>query len=175
MTPPRFDVHALYYASVVLHILAAITWIGGMFFLMLVVVPWLRGRGGAHAATFLRDTGMRFRTVGWTCFAILLVTGTFNLWVRGVRFASFADAVFLSSPFGVAVMLKLAAFAIVLAVSGLHDFVYGPRATAVLRDEPASQDAQRLRRRASLLGRINALLALIIVLLAVAIVRGFPF
>lgn len=31
--------HALYYASVILHILAAITWIGGLFFLMLVVVP----------------------------------------------------------------------------------------------------------------------------------------
>jgi uncharacterized membrane protein len=168
-------VHALYYVSVVLHLLAAITWIGGMFFLMLVVVPWLRGRDRSGAALFLRETGMRFRTVGWACFAILLVTGTFNLWVRGVRFASFADAAFLSSPLGIAVTLKLAAFAIVLAISGLHDFVYGPRATAVLRDDPSSPHAQRLRRRASLLGRINALLAVILVLLAVAIVRGFPF
>lgn len=167
--------HALYYTSVVIHILAAVTWIGGMFFLMLVVVPWLRGRDRQSAALFLRETGTRFRTVGWVCFGLLLLTGSFNLWVRGVRWSSFTDPAWLASPFGTAVVLKLAVFAVVLLISAVHDFVLGPRATAALRADPRSPAAERFRRRASLLGRANALLALVLVLLAVAIVRGSPF
>ena len=77
--------HALYLLSVWVHILAATAWVGGMFFLVLVVVPWLRKGEGSNAAVFLRETGERFRSVGWACFGLLLVTGTFNLWVRGVR------------------------------------------------------------------------------------------
>ena len=47
-----------------LHILAAIVWIGGMSFLVLVVVPWLRKKGGGtDAGRFLRETGERFRNV----------------------------------------------------------------------------------------------------------------
>jgi uncharacterized membrane protein len=168
-------VHALYYASVVLHILAAITWIGGMFFLMLVVVPWLRKGDRATAAAMLRETGTRFRNVGWACFAIVLVTGTFNLWVRGVRPASFVDPAWLGSSFGTAVVLKLAVFALVLAISAVHDFVHGPQATAAIARDPRSPEAERYRRRASLLGRANAVLALVLVLLAVALVRGFPW
>lgn len=167
--------HALYYVSVVLHILAAITWIGGMFFLMLVVVPWLRKGDRASAAALLSATGTRFRTIGWVCFAIALATGTFNLWVRGVRLASFTDAVWLASPFGTAVVLKLSVFALVLAISFVHDFIDGPRATAAIARDPRSSEAERMRRRASVLGRSNAVLALVLVLLAVAIVRGFPW
>jgi copper resistance protein D len=168
-------VHALYFASVVLHVLAAITWIGGMFFLMLVVVPWLRGRDRASGAAFLRETGMRFRTVGWVCFAILLVTGTFNLWMRGVRLSSFTDALWLASPFGKAVLGKLATFSVVLAVSAVHDFFHGPQATRAVMQDPTSAEAERFRRRASLLGRLNAVFALLLVFFAVALVRGFPF
>lgn len=167
--------HALYVLSVWLHVLAAITWIGGMFFLVLVVVPWLR-RGGdrAQAARFLRETGSRFRDVGWICFAVLLVTGIFQLWRRGVRWGDFASPEWLGSPFGLAVVLKLAVFAVVLGVSAVHDFVLGPRATVAVERDPRSPESERLRRRASLLGRANVLFALALVLLGVVIVRGWP-
>lgn len=157
-----------------LHILAAVTWIGGMLFLVLVVVPWLRANQGVDAGAFLRDTGRRFRTVGWICFAILIVTGSFNLWMRGVHFADFGNPAWLSSPFGRAVTLKLAVFMLVLVVSATHDFVLGPRATRYMRD-PRSALAQRYRRKASLLGRANALLGLLLVAIAVVIVRGWPW
>lgn len=168
-------IHRLYLLSVWLHILAATVWIGGMFFLVLVVVPWLRSGDRAGAATFLRETGERFRTVGWTCFAVLLVTGTFNLWTRGVRFGDFARPAWRASPFGKAVLWKLGVFAIVLLVSAYHDFLIGPRATRALGEDPRSALAERLRRRASLLGRLNALLALVLVAIAVILVRGWPW
>jgi uncharacterized membrane protein len=164
----------LYLTSVWLHLLAAITWIGGMFFLVLVVVPWLRSGARVDAGAFLRETGARFRTVGWSCFAILLVTGLVNLWARGVRPADLLSPAWLGSPFGRAVGLKLLVFALVLGVSGIHDFVLGPRATAAIERDPRSAEAQRVRRQASLLGRVNVLLALCLVALGVVLVRGWP-
>jgi uncharacterized membrane protein len=166
--------HTLYVLSVWTHVLAAITWIGGMFFLVLVVVPWLRGRDRATAATFLRETGTRFRNVAWTCFAVLLTTGIANLWMRGVRLENFADSEWLSSPFGHAVVCKLAVFVLALVISAVHDFVVGPRAALAVEQDPRSADAESLRRQASWLGRVNVLLALLLVALGVILVRGWP-
>lgn len=166
--------HTLYLLSVWLHILAATIWIGGMFFLVLVVVPWMRAGGRQSGAAFLRETGLRFRRVGWWCFGILVVTGTFNLWMRGVRLADFVSIKWLTSPFGHLVLLKLSVFLMVLLVSIVHDFILGPRATDQIARDPSSAEAALARKRASLLGRINVVFALILVALGVAIVRGLP-
>lgn len=166
-------VRLLYLISVWVHILAATIWIGGMLFLVLVVVPWLRAGNREQAGAFLRDTGRRFRTVGWACFAILLVTGTYNLWVRGVRWGDLVDPVWLGSPFGRAVAVKLVVFTLVLIVSAVHDWSIGPRATRAMEADPRSELTAKLRRRASWLGRLNVILALVLVAAAVAIVRGW--
>lgn len=169
--------HTLYFLSVWLHILAAAAWIGGMFFVVLVVVPWLRSgaAGRVNAGLFLRETGERFRNVGWVCFGVLLVTGSFNLWVRGVRFESFAQPAWLASPFGRSVMIKLGLFALALIVSAVHDFSIGPRATQAIARDPNSARADRLRKSAGRWGRINALLGLCLVAVAITLVRGWPF
>jgi uncharacterized membrane protein len=167
--------HQLYLLSVLLHILAATAWVGGILFLVLVVVPWLRTGGQANAGPFLRETGQRFRWVAWTCFAVLFTTGTFQLWTRGVRMGDFLRAEWLATPFGMAVVLKLGVFVAVLLVSLYHDFLIGPRATLALQENPASPESTRLRRQASLLGRLNGLLALALVAIAVSLVRGCPW
>lgn len=164
--------HALYLLSVWLHVLSATAWLGGMFFLVLVVVPWLRRGDRELASRFLRETGERFRSVAWVCLGVLVVTGTFNLFVRGVRLADFADPAWRASSFGQTVLWKLGAVTVVLVVSAYHDFVVGPRAAAV---DASSSVAESLRKRASLLGRLNAALALFIVAAAVTLVRGWPW
>lgn len=69
MTP----VHAL---LVGLHLVAAISWIGGMLFLSLVAAPSYRASGRSpEAAALFRSTARRFRVVVWTAAGILLVTG----------------------------------------------------------------------------------------------------
>lgn len=175
--PPRqlVGMHSLYLASVFLHIAAAMTWIGGMFFLVLVVVPWLRRGDRAQASLVMRETGQRFRNVGWACFAIVLVTGTFNLYIRGVRPGDFLRSEWLASPFGKAVVWKLSIFALVLTMSAVHDFWHGPRATLVGRDNPRSPEAERLRRQASMMGRVNMVFALALLGLGVVLVRGWPW
>ncbi len=166
--------HDAYLISVWLHILAAATWIGGMVFLVLVVVPSLRKGDRSAAAKLLGDTGKRFRAVGWSCFAILFVTGSFNLSARGVTLHDFVDPAWITSPFGRAVVIKLSIFAVVLVLSLIHDYSIGPRAVAELERDPASEVSARLRRRASILGRITALLAVVLVALGVILVRGWP-
>ena len=165
----------VYLISVWLHILAATVWLGGMAFLVLVVVPWLRRGGGGNASAFLRETGEGFRSVGWTCFAILVLTGSFNLWMRGVRLGDFTRTEWLSSSFGQAVVLKLCGFFTILLVSAVHDFVVGPKAVAAIAADPTSPEARAVRRRASLLGRVNLVLALVVVAIGVVIVRGVPW
>lgn len=165
----------LYLVSVWLHILAATAWIGGMFFLVLVVVPYLSSVGRANAGALLGGTGRRFRGVGWVCFGLLLLTGSFNLFVRGVRLGDLGSARFYGSEFGRLLLLKLVAFAIVLGLSAVHDFAVGPRATTALERDPGGAEAEALRRRASWLGRLNAVLALVLVALGVMLVRGRPW
>lgn len=167
----------LYLVSVWTHVLAATIWVGGLFFVVLVVVPWLRSGDTAErlrAGAFLSETGERFRSVGWLCFALLVVTGTFNLWVRGVGPSDLVDVDWWTSGFGSAVALKLLAFTAVLVVSLVHDFRVGPRATDAMRERPEAPETRRLRRAASRLGRLNGVLALVLVALGVVIVRGWP-
>jgi len=168
------DMHFLYVFSVWVHILAATTWLGGMLFLVLVVVPWLRRGGRTDAAIFLRETGKRFRGVGWVCFLLLVITGTFNLWMRGVRITDLVRPEWQASPFGRTVLVKLGAFAAVIVVSAIHDFVVGPRAIQAIAKDPTSGDARLQRRRASQLGRVNVVLALVLVAAGVLLVRGVP-
>lgn len=165
----------LYLISVWIHILAATVWLGGMFFIVLVVVPWLRQEGGLNAGAFLRQTGARFRKVGWVCFGLLSITGTFNLWMRGVELADFARVDWRSSSFGKTVLLKLSVFLAAIVISLVHDFVVGPRASSAIAEAPRSRQSAMLRRRASLLGRINVVLALVLVGLGVMLVRGTPW
>ena len=164
----------LYLFSVWLHILAATTWLGGMLFLVLVIVPALRRGDRTTAAALMRDSGRRFRTVGWTCFGLLVCTGAANLWFRGVRFSHLFDPAWRATSFGGVLWAKLVVFALVLLLSAVHDFVLGPRASQALSRVPPGPEAERLRRAASILGRFTAFLALLLFALAVVLVRGVP-
>ena len=165
---------AIYLTSVWIHILAAVVWIGGMTFLVLVLVPWLRAGNRARAGPLMSELGRRFRTVGWICFGVLLVTGSLNLWARGVRPADLASAPWWHAPFAHALAWKLSLFVLVLLVSAVHDFWLGPRATVLMQQAESAAEAERMRRWAALLGRSNLLFALLLVGLGVILVRGWP-
>jgi len=174
----------LYQLSVLLHILSAIIWVGGMFFLALVVVPVARGLPPAERAALFGAVGRRFRTVGWVCIGVLLVTGMVNMSYRGVTLENVFTAELWGSPFGSTLALKLAVVVVLLILSVVHDFVLGPRSVRVLerigQGTPAEQGAsahlaERMRRQASMLGRVEGLLALLVIALAIMLVRGRPF
>ena len=162
-----------YLISVWLHILVATVWIGGLIFVALVVVPVIRRpEMRESAAKLIHFTGLRFRWVGWACFALLLVTGLFNTIYRLERWTDLFSAEMWSGPFGWLLGWKLLVFAVILAASAWHDFIVGPRAVVLWREKPGSPEATRLRKQATQFGRLNLLLALIILALAVMLVRG---
>lgn len=160
----------LYYLNVTIHVLAAMLWLGGVFFLALVGAPALREVQPAELrARLFRRIGERFRPIGWIAIGTLLVTGTLNLAFRGMlSSAVLSSSAFWSSGFGHALAWKLAAVAVMVGISALHDFVFGPAAS---RMGPASDGALHARRRASRLARIAALAGLVAVLAAVRLAR----
>jgi copper resistance protein D len=161
----------LYLTNVTLHVLAALLWLGGMFFLAAVGAPVLRRvEPAALRAQLFRQLGEAFRTAGWIAITVLLVTGVLNLHFAGVlRDGRLWSADLWGSPYGRALAWKLAAVTIMVVVSAVHDFIIGPRATML---QPGSPAALRLRSKAAWMARLNALVGLVLVIAAVRLARG---
>ena len=130
------------------HVLAAITWIGGMLFIALVLVPVTRGLPDPTLRTGLvQATGRRFRTIGWVALGVLVAIGLLNLWFRPEL---------LAAP---GFHAKAGLVVLTLVLSGVHDFVLGPRAGRA-GAHPAA--------RASWIARVNVVVVLAIVALGLA-------
>lgn len=161
----------LYYINVSAHLLAALLWLGGMFFLAVVGAPVLRH---VEPATLRRDLfsriGEQFRIVGWIAIAILLLTGVGNLYFRGIFSAGLlGNPDFWGSSYGKSLTVKLIAVLLMLVVQAVHDFIHGPRSG---RLDPATEEGRRARRMAAWLARLNAIAGLVVVLAAVRLARG---
>ncbi len=164
---------ALYLLSVWLHLLAAIIWIGGTIFIVLVLVPATRQPEYRPVASgLIQWTGRRFRLIGWICLGLLILSGVFNLAYRGFGWEDLWSGRLWQGPFGRTLGIKLLLVAVILLLSALHDFVVGPRATALWQANPGLAQALQRRRQATWIGRINLLLTLIVVGLGVMLVRG---
>jgi putative copper export protein len=140
-----------------LHIVAAATWIGGMLFFALIVVPSVRRSPGATA--LLQAMGRRLRLLGWVLLAVLLMTGTVNLRFHGIGWSALRQSGFWATGFGRALAFKLWLVAALTAATLVHD--------GLTRRGPDSR-----RMMAVWSGRLILLLSLGVVFFAVALVRG---
>jgi len=132
-------------------VLAAITWIGGMLFIALVLVPITRRLDDPALRTRLvQEIGLRFRTVSWIAIGVLIATGLLNVWLQPLLLSSWRF------------QLKLDLVVLALILSVFHDFILGPRAGA-----PGADPSARIR--ASWIARINVLVVLVIVALGLSL------
>jgi putative copper export protein len=135
------------------HLLAVVTWVGGILFIVLVLVPTTRRlQDPALHTRLVQDTGRRFRTVGWIALGLIVATGLGNLALR--------PELLWAPRFHVKAVLVVLA----LLLGGLHDFVLGPRA-----GRPGAAPSARVR--ASWVARVNVLVALTILALGLGL-RG---
>jgi uncharacterized membrane protein len=162
---------SLYLLNVTIHVLAALFWLGGMFFLGVVGAPVLRSVDPpALRAELFRKLGEGFRKAGWIAIAVLIITGVINLQLRGMlQTALLTSSAFWRTAVGQALLGKLLAVAAMITISAVHDFAHGPRAS---RAAPGSPAALRLRRQAALIARTNGLIGIALVYFAVRLARG---
>lgn len=163
---------ALYLISVYLHIAAALFWLGGMLFLSLILVPALRSAAdAAQMSRLMTVVGRRYRRVSWWAIGILVVTGPLNAVGRWTLPVMLTGGFWSSAP-GQVLIFKLAIVALMFSLSALHDFVLGPRASTRRQAGALPAELARLRRQASWLGRVNLVLGMLVLALAVWLARG---
>ena len=166
----------MYQAAVVIHVISAVTWLGGMLFLVMVMLPLARrgmasGQPGPGMAV-LRDAANRFLPVAWGSMVVLAVTGAYLAWEHwGIR-----PGVFFTDGgrFMQILRVKSGFFLFVVVLSLLHDFWLGPMIMERLNQARAAglPPPRSLARRIVLLtARVNLLVVVAIVVLAVLLIR----
>ena len=161
----------MYQVLVLIHALAAITWLGGMLFLAMVMVPLARQEAGV-GFNVLRSAAEKFLPIAWLAKLVLAGSGAYLAWEYwNVRPETFFTG---SSHFLDYLQRKTGIFVIVIVLSLVHDFWLGPRMVARL--EAARSSGSPLptgpgRLFVQWAARINLLLVLWIVAFAVWMTR----
>jgi putative copper resistance protein D len=138
----------------IVHLLAAIVWVGGTIALVFVAVPPVQRLEGEERAQVLREFGRRWRPIGWSALGIAIVTGAI--------IASRAGA-FDTTPakFDWVLAIKGALVGLLIAGAYLHDYVLGPGLARQIREGRP----QSLRPVLTTMGRTNLLLTIAIPIL----------
>ena len=158
----------MYSTLVILHILAAVSWVGGMIFLSLVLAPLVRSRKAVpEFMALFRSAALRFRPIVWVAMAILVMTGPMLLSFRGVAVAS-------PSSWPGIVIVKLTLVALLLLLTLLHDLVLGPQVSRVsaIPESKRTAGEQVVFKTARWLPRLSLLIALAVVMTAAMLARS---
>ena len=154
-----------------IHVLAAIIWLGGMFFISLVLVPSLRRFEPPTKRTeILSATARRFSLVSWIAILVLLVTGVINSVNRGITIHLISSGKIFSSHFGMILTFKVFLVLVMILISAIHDFILGPkliRLTEIMPGPDSMKSLAKKRKLVSWLARINAFIGILVVACAV--------
>lgn len=141
---------SLYHVLVALHLLAVALWIGHMFVWSILVGPALKRVEPEATAAFLRERMVYLGGLGWPALAVLVPTGLYLLWLRGIGPGELVTLGFLDRSDGGPILLKL----VLVLWMILYQSVWG-------------------HRPAPIANWINIAAALVILACSVVIVRGW--
>jgi uncharacterized membrane protein len=149
-----------------LHVLAAIFWVGGQLFLVLVVLPVLRQElAEADRVRIVSQAGRRFAVLSVVALGVLLVTGPLNAVDHGISWSVLRD-----TTWGHVLVAKVLLVLIMLCLTGVHGIYYGRRleqlGMASGSDTALAEHRCRLQRQSIRLSAVNLVLNLLIVGLA---------
>jgi len=133
----------------IVHLLAAIVWVGGTAALVFVAVPSAQRLEGEARARLLRDLGRRWRPIGWSALGVAIASGA----LIAIREHAFDTT---STRFDWVLGVKGALVGALVAGAYLHDFVLGPRLARQIREGKP----QSLRPILTAIGRANLLVTL---------------
>lgn len=156
------------FALVWIHLIAAVSWVGGTIFLSLVLAPSYRAQASKpDAGALFRSSAKRFRLVVWGAVAVLLLTGPMLVLSHGWPLF---DPARWPSPLGI----KLALVAVLLLMTLAHDLLLGPRVRAILALPPdkITPSDQTILTAASWLPRVALVFSLAVLFAAVMLARS---
>ena len=110
---------------VIIHLLAAMVWVGGSVALVFAGVPAIRVLEGEPRGRALKELGLRWRPLGYGALLVAVLTG--------VVLASH-DRDEGRSPFDTVLWVKVGLTGALVVVSYLHNYVYGPRLQAEVKE-----------------------------------------
>ena len=114
-----------------LHLLAAIIWIGGLVFQVLVVFPTLARAATTERIRLALSLEARFRVLVWPAVGLVLFTGLVNL--MHVWYTTVVTAGSIAPTFIPVLSLKLALVLGMLALQAVQQLLVHPRRVAALR------------------------------------------
>ena len=105
-----------------LHIMSAITWIGGMLFILLVLLPIVRPMLDPDSrALLVGKVGTRYGVISVVALLTLLITGYFNGERRHVDWSNLTG-----TDYGTRLLIKLALVGVIVVITLVHSW-YGRR------------------------------------------------
>jgi putative copper resistance protein D len=110
---------------VIIHLLAACVWVGGSIALVVAGVPAIRVLEGEPRQRAMREIGHRWRPLGYGALFVLLVTGI------PLAQHDYSEG---QSPFQTVFWVKIGLSVGLVLASYLHNFVFGPRLQAEVRE-----------------------------------------
>jgi len=156
------------FALVWIHLIAAVSWIGGMIFLSLVLAPSYRAMASKpDAGALFRATARRFRLIVWGAVAVLLLTGPMLVLSHGWP-------LFEPTRWPSHLGLKLSLVVLLLLMTLAHDLVFGPRVRAILAlpSDGRTASDQTILTAATWLPRVALVLSLALLFAAVMLARS---
>ncbi len=120
-----------------LHLVAEAVWLGGLFYIGIVLVPALRELEPRQRARVLALGLPEFGVVAILAAILLAATGSLNATIRLTSIEQF-----LTTSYGRTLALKIELFLVMVAISAYHAFFLRPRLAAELGAEREAQRAK---------------------------------
>ena len=157
-----------------IHVIAAVTWVGGNLILAMVIVPHFRqSLPPVQRIKLLTQIGKRFEPVVWGCIGVLFFTGIVNIFFS-VDITSPSP---ISDAFMRTLLIKILLFFVLIILTVLHSMIFAPRLAAAIEDldptlEELPAEIKPLRSQVSIISSLMGIVSLLILLAAVALRMG---
>ncbi len=151
-----------------LHLVATVSWIGGMVFYVLVLGPSIGAIDPPQRGKLVGAIIKRYAPIAWGAIIVLIVTGIFIARRNGMLGISF------NTTYGIVLFIKHVMIVTMVLIGVVVSFVIGPKLKAPPKvvagasEAPPgpSPEAMNLQKRAATLGVINLVLGVCVLFLS---------
>ena len=157
-----------------IHVIAAVTWVGGNLILAMVIVPHFRqSLPPVQRIKLLTQIGKRFEPVVWVCIGVLFFTGIVNIFFS----IDITSPTPIANAFMRTLLIKILLFFVLTILTVLHSMIFAPRLAAAIEDldptlEELPPEIKSRRSQLSIVSSLMGVVSLLILLAAVALRMG---